>query len=126
MLRRESVVTVTDNTGAKKAKVIWIPNGSRKKNAGIGDYVTVAIQEASPDGSIRKWQVVRALVVRTRKETWRRDWSYIRFGDNAIIIVEITEKWEIKPKGKRIFGPVAKEIREMWLKTITNLAEEVI
>lgn len=126
MLRRESVVLVIDNTWAKKAKVIGIPHGSRKKNAGIGDYVTVAIQEASPNGSVKKGQVVRAIVVRTRKETWRKDWSYIRFWDNAIVLVEITEKWEVKPRWKRIFGPVAREIREMGLKIITNLAEEVI
>lgn len=126
MLRKESVISVIDNTGAKKAKIIGIPHGSRKKNATIGDYVTVAIQEAAPNGSVKKGQVVRALVVRVRKEVGRKDGTYIRFGDNACVIVEISEKGEVKPKGKRIFGPIAREIREMGLKSITNLAEEVI
>ena len=126
MLRKESVISVADNTWAKKAKIIGIPHGSRKKNASIWDYVVVAIQEASPTGSIRKGQVVRALIVRTRKELGRKDGTYVRFGDNACVIVEITEKGEVKPKGKRIFGPVAREIRDMGLKVITNIAEEVI
>ncbi len=126
MLRRESVVSVIDNTGAKKAKVIGIPHGSRKKNATVGDYVTVSIQDASPNGSVKKGQVIRGIVVRTRKEIRRPDGSYIRFGDNAIVLVDVSEKGEVKPRGKRVFGPVAREIREMGLRSITNLAEEVI
>lgn len=126
MLRKESKINVIDNSWAKIAKIIGIPHGSRKKNASIGDYVTVAIQEATPNGTVKKGAVVRALIVRTRKETRRKDGTYIRFGDNACVIVEISEKGEVKPKGKRIFGPIAREIREMNLRSISNLAQEVI
>lgn len=126
MLIRESVVMVADNTGAKKAKIIWVPGWSRKKVARIWDYVVVSIQTATPNGTVKKWQVMRALVVRTRKETPRKDWTYIRFGDNAIVLVDIDWKGELKMKWKRVFWPVAKEIRELWYKVISNNAEEVI
>lgn len=124
MLLRESIVIVTDNTGATVAKVVGIP-GSNKKQAILGDIVNVSIQKASPASSLKAWQVCKAVVVRTRKEIRRSDGSYIRFGDNAVVILDIDAKGEIKPKGKRVSGPVAKELRERY-KTITNIAEEVI
>lgn len=124
MLQRESFVVVTDNTGATVAKIIGIP-GPVQRQVGIGDIVNVAIQKASPSASVKKWQVVKALVVRTRKETRRNDGTYIRFGENAVIILDVDNKWEMKPKGKRISGPLPKELREKF-KSVTNLAEEVI
>ena len=126
MLIRESMVVVTDNTGAKKAKIIGIPWGTGKKKATVGDYVVVAIKEASPSWSVKKWQVVRWLIVRTRKEVGRKDGTYVRFGDNAIVIVDVDAKGELKPKGKRIFWPIVKEIRNLWYKAVSNMAEEVI
>lgn len=124
MLQRESFVVVTDNTGATEAKVIGIP-GPVQRQVGIGDIVNVAIQKASPAASVKPGQVCKALIVRTRKETRRSDGSYIRFGDNAVIILDIDAKGEMKPKGKRISGPLPKELREKF-KSVTNLAEEVI
>ena len=126
MLQTESVVSVIDNTGAKTALIIGIPKGTRKRIARIGDTVVVVVKTANSTGTVKKWQVLRAMVVRTRKEIKRKDGSYIRFGDNAVIILDINEKGEMQPKGKRIFGPVAREIRELGFKEITNLAEEVI
>lgn len=126
MLQTESVVVVADNTGAKTALIMTIPKGTRKKVARIGDIVVVAVQNATSTGIVKKWQVMRAMVVRTRKEIRRNDWTYLRFGDNAIILLDIDAKGELKPKGKRIFWPIAREIRELWYKDISNIAEEVI
>lgn len=124
MLQRESIVQVVDNTWATVAKVIGIP-GSNKRQVSIGDIVNVAIQKASPASSLKAWQVCKALIVRTKKEMRRTDGTYIRFGDNAVVIMDIDAKWEIKPKGKRVSGPLPKELREKY-KTVTNIAEEVI
>ncbi len=126
MLKTESMVNVIDNTWAKKALIIWIPGGTRKRTARVWDIVVVVVKVADFGWMIKKWQVVKAMVVRTRKEIKRKDWSYIRFGDNAVIILDINEKWELKPKWKRIFGPIAKELRDLWYKDITNIAEQVI
>lgn len=124
MLQRESLVVVTDNTGATEAKVIGML-GTMEKQVSIGDVVNVAIQKASPSASVKPGQVCKALVVRTRKEIRRPDGTYIRFGDNAVIILDIDNKGEMKPKGKRISGPLPKELREHY-KSVTNLAEEVL
>lgn len=126
MLQTESVVNVIDNTWAKTALIIGIPNGTRKRKAKLGDTVVVVIQNASSTGLVKKGQVLRAMIVRTRKEVRRKDGSYIRFADNAVIILDINDKWEIKPKWKRVFWPVAKEIRDLGFKDVTNIAEEVI
>lgn len=124
MLQRESLVVVTDNTGATEAKIIGML-GTMEKQVSVGDIVNVAIQKASPAASVKPGQVCKALVVRTRKEIRRADGTYIRFGDNAVIILDIDNKGEMKPKGKRISGPLPKELREHY-KSVTNLAEEVI
>jgi len=124
MLQRESIVQVVDNTWATVAKVIGIP-GSNKRQAFLGDIVNVAIQKSSPSSSLRPGSVAKALIVRTKKEIRRPDGTYIRFGDNAVVIMDIDARWEIKPKGKRISGPLPKELREKY-KTVTNISEEVI
>ena len=126
MLKVESVVTVADNTWAKKAKIIRILKWSTGSTASVGDSVVVAIKTAMPNGSVKKWQVIKALVVRTKKEVARKDGTYIRFGDNAVILMTKNEKGERNPVWKRIFGPVARELRDLWYKNITNMAEEVL
>ena len=124
MLQRESIVQVIDNTWAIVAKIIGIP-GSNKRQVFVGDIVNVAIQKATPMSSLKAWQVCKALIVRTKKEMRRSDGTYIRFGDNAVVIMDIDTKWEMKPKWKRVSGPLPKELRDVY-KTVTNIAEEVI
>ena len=124
MLQRESFVVVTDNTGATEAKIIGML-GTMEKQVSIGDIVNVAIQKATPAASVRPGEVCKALIVRTRKEIRRPDGTYIRFGDNAVIILDVDTKGEMKPKGKRISGPIPKELREHH-KSVTNIAEEVV
>lgn len=126
MLQNESLVMVADNTGAKKAKIIRIIKWSMARTARIGDKVVVAVKDAAPDGSVKKWQVTRAIVVRVRKEIKRNDGTYVRFWDNAVVLISKNEKGELNPIGKRIFGPVAKELKAMGYKNITNMAEEVV
>lgn len=122
MIQNESAVIVADNTWATRAKVIRIIKGSRPRFATVGDVVVVAIKSASPTGQIEKGSVQRWVVVRTRKEIGRKDGTYIRFHDNAIALINEDQE----PKGKRIFGPVARELREKWFRTVANLAEEII
>ena len=126
MLQNESMVVVADNSWAKKAKIIRIIKSSMAKKAKIGDKVVVAIKEVMPTGSVKKWQVVWAIIVRTKKETKRPDWSYIRFGDNAVVLLTKDAKWNLNPIWKRVFGPVARELKDLWYKNITNMAEEVL
>ena len=111
---------------SKKAKIIRILKWSTGSTATVGDSVVVAIKTAMPNGNVKKWQVIKALVVRTKKEVARKDGTYIRFGDNAVILMTKNEKWERNPVWKRIFGPVARELRDLWYKNITNMAEEVL
>lgn len=125
MLKNESVVVITDNTGAKKGKIIRILKGSTGKTAGIGDKVVLAIKSSAPTGSVKKWEVVMWLIVRTRKEFARKDGTYLRFADNAVVLLTKNDKWDIAPIGKRVFWPVAREIRKEF-RVITNMAEEVI
>lgn len=126
MLKLESLVNVADNTWAKKAQVIRILKWSSGKTATVGDSVVVAVKSAVPNGSAKKWQVTQAIVVRVRKEIPRTDWSYVRFWDNAVVLMTKNDKWDMSPIWKRIFGPVAKELRDLWYKNITNMAEEVL
>lgn len=125
MLKNESMVLITDNTWAKKWQIFRILKGNAK-TATIGDRVMIAIKDALPTSTVKKWTISQALVVRVVKEIARKDWTYVRFWDNAVILMSKDAKWEIKPIGKRIFGPVAKELRQMGYKNITNMAEEVI
>jgi len=122
MIQQESMVKVTDNSGAKTAQVIRVLGGTRRRYAGLGDVVIVAVKNALPNGTVKKSDVARAVVVRTAKETRRRDGSYIRFDENAVVI--INEQGE--PRATRIFGPVARELREKRYMKIVSLAPEVI
>lgn len=126
MLKVESSVVVADNTGAKKALIIRILKGSMGSTARIWDRVVVAIKDAAPNGTVKKWQVTRAIVVRVKKEIKRNDGTYVRFGDNAVVLIAKNEKGEMNPIGKRVFWPVAKELKTLWFKNITNMAEEVV
>ncbi|MDQ3081789.1 MAG: 50S ribosomal protein L14 [Gemmatimonadota bacterium] len=122
MIQQESVVKVADNSGAKTALVIRVLGGTRRRYAGLGDVVIVAVKNALPNGTVKKSEVARAVVVRTAKETRRKDGSYIRFDENAIVI--INEAGE--PRATRIFGPVARELREKKYMKIVSLAPEVL
>ncbi len=122
MIQQESVVKVADNSGAKTALVIRVLGGTRRRYAGIGDVVIVAVKNALPNGTVKKSDVARAVVVRTAKETRRKDGSYIRFDENAVVI--INEAGE--PRATRIFGPVARELREKKFMKIVSLAPEVL
>jgi large subunit ribosomal protein L14 len=122
MIQQESVVKVADNSGAKRALVIRVLGGTRRRYAGLGDQVIVAVKDALPNGTVKKSDVARAVVVRTAKETRRKDGSYIRFDENAVVI--INEAGE--PRATRIFGPVARELREKKFMKIVSLAPEVI
>ena len=122
MIQQESIVKVADNSGAKRALVIRVLGGTRRRYAGLGDTVIVAVKDALPSGTVKKSDVARAVVVRTVKETRRKDGSYIRFDENAVVI--INEAGE--PRATRIFGPVARELREKKYMKIVSLAPEVI
>ena len=126
MLQNGSNVIIADNTWAKKAQIFRILKSSTARQATIGDTVVVAIKEASPTSSIKKWDVAKAIIVRMTKEVARKDWTYVRFGDNAIVLMSVDAKGEMKPIGKRIFGPVARELKDRGYKNITNMAEEVV
>lgn len=116
------MLKIADNSGARRALVIRVLGGSKRRYAGLGDVVVVTIKDAIPTGQIKKGEVVKAVIVRTAKETRRRDGSYIRFDDNAAVL--ITEQGE--PRATRIFGPVGRELREKRFMKIVSLAPEVI
>ena len=122
MIQQESMVKVADNLGAKRALVIRVLGGTRRRYAGLGDLVIVAVKDALPNGTVKKSDVARAVVVRTVKETRRKDGSYIKFDENAVVI--INEQGE--PRATRIFGPVARELRDKKYMKIVSLAPEVI
>jgi large subunit ribosomal protein L14 len=122
MIQQESVVKVADNSGAKRALVIRVLGGTRRRYAGLGDTVIVAVKDALPNGTVKKSDVARAVVVRTVKETRRKDGSYIRFDENAVVIINDAGE----PRATRIFGPVARELREKKYRKIDSLAPEVL
>jgi len=122
MIRQETVLAVADNSGAKSLLCIRVLGGTRKKYARIGDIVTVTVKVAIPNGTVKKGQVARAVIVRTRKETRRKDGSYIRFDENAAVIINENKE----PVGTRIFGPVARELRDKKFMKIISLAPEVL
>jgi len=123
MVQHRSMLNLADNTGAKKLMVIRVLGGYKKRYARIGDIVTVAVKEAIPHAMVKKGDVVHAVLVRTRKETKRKDGSYIRFDDNAAVIIDTKTK---EPKGSRILGPVARELRAGGFSKIISLAPEVL
>jgi large subunit ribosomal protein L14 len=122
VVQQESILKIADNSGAKRALVIRVLGGSKRRYAGLGDVVIVAIKDALPTGTVKKGEVARAVVVRTAKETRRKDGSYIRFDENAAVI--INEQGE--PRATRIFGPVGRELREKRFMKIVSLAPEVL
>ena len=122
MIQEETLLTIADNSGAKTAKCIRVLGGTGRRYAQVGDIVVLAVKSAIPQGTIKKGQVVKGVIVRTRKEQRRKDGSYIRFGDNAAVILNA----EKEPVGTRIFGPVARELRERKFMRILSLAPEVL
>ena len=123
MVQRESKLTVADNSGAKIAKIIGIPGASRRRYASVGDVVVVAIQKVLPNSGIKRHEVMKGVIVRTHKEIRRKDGTYVRFDDNALVIIDPKNK---APKGTRIFGPVARELKEKGFDKIVSLASEVL
>jgi large subunit ribosomal protein L14 len=122
MIQNESRLKVADNSGARELLCIRVLGGSRRRSAGIGDVIVASVKEATPGGGIQKGSVVRAVVVRTKKETRRPDGSYIRFSENAGVLINP----EGMPRGTRIFGPVARELRDKGYTRIISLAPEVL
>lgn len=121
MIQQESRLRVADNSGAKEVLCIRVLGGSKRRYASIGDQIVVSVKETAP-GGIKKGSISKAVVVRTRKEIRRRDGSYIRFDDNAVVLLSANEE----PRGTRIFGPVARELRERDYMRIVSLAPEVL
>ena len=122
MIQQQSLMKVADNTGAKELMCIRVLGGTGRRYAGIGDIVVCAVKKAAPGGVVKKGDVVKAVVVRTVKETRRADGSYIKFDENAAVII----KEDKTPRGTRIFGPVARELREHDFTKIMSLAPEVL
>ena len=122
MIQQETRLKVADNTGAKEVLCIKVLGGSRKRYAKLGDLIVITVKKTIPNSNIKKGEVCKAVVVRTSKEYKRKDGSYIRFDDNAVVIVDNQEE----PSGTRVFGPVARELREKKFMKILSLAPEVI
>jgi large subunit ribosomal protein L14 len=122
MIQIESVLDVADNSGAKRVRCIKVLGGSKRKYAGVGDVIVVSVKDAAPNGKVKKGQVQRAVIVRTKKEIRRRDGSYIRFDKNSAVLIDKDNE----PIGTRIFGPVARELRAKRFMRIVSLAPEVL
>ena len=122
MLQMQSKMVVADNSGAKLVQCIKVLGGTHRRYAGIGDIVVVAVKEAIPTSTIKEGSVQKAVIVRVAKEYRRPDGTYIRFDDNACVLIDVDKN----PKGKRIFGPVARELRDMDFMKIVSLAPEVL
>ncbi|MBF89352.1 MAG: 50S ribosomal protein L14 [Candidatus Marinimicrobia bacterium] len=122
MIQSETKLKVADNTGAKELLCFKVLGGSKRKYASVGDIVVVSVKQAIPGGMVKKGETSRAVIVRTRKEVRRRDGSYVRFDDNAAVLLTSAEE----PRGTRIFGPVARELRERGFMRIISMAPEVI
>jgi len=123
MIQQESVLKVADNTGARELLVIQVRGGSKRRYGHVGDVVIGTVKEAIPQGTVKKSDIVRAVIVRCAKEWRREDGSYIRFDDNAVVILDTDGQ---NPRGTRIFGPVARELREKGFMRIVSLAPEVL
>jgi large subunit ribosomal protein L14 len=117
------MIKVADNTGAKIVQCIRVLGGYRKRYACIGEIITCAVKEATPHATVKKGDVVHAVIVRTKKEIRRKDGSYLRFDENACVVIDKEKK---EPKGTRIFGPIAREVRQMGFLKIASLAPEVL
>jgi large subunit ribosomal protein L14 len=123
MVQRGSILKVADNSGARVAKVVGIPGASRRRYATVGDVVVVAVQKALPNSGIKRHEVMKGVIARTHKEIRRKDGTYLRFDDNALVMIDPKSK---APKGTRIFGPVARELKEKGFDKIVSLAPEVL
>lgn len=123
MLQTRSMLQVADNSGAKKIQLIGIPKKGNRRMSYLGEVITGAVKQAAPHGQIKNGEIVRALIVRTKKEVKRKDGSYIRFDENACVVLAGNDTQE--PKGTRIFGPIAKEIKDAGYNKIASLAEEI-
>lgn len=123
MIQKESRLVVADNTGAKEVLCIQVIGGSNRRYGGLGDVIVATVKQAVPRSNVKKGDIVKAVIVRTNKETGRTDGSYIRFDDNAAVILDVDE---LSPRGTRIFGPVARELREKGFMRIVSLAPEVL
>ena len=126
MIQQESYLKVADNTGAKEIKCIRVLGGSKRKYASIGDVIVASVRKAAPGGSVKKGDVVKAVVVRTVKPVRRADGTYVRFDENAAVLINGEDKDDKNPRGTRIFGPVARELRDSDFTKILSLAPEVI
>ena len=122
MIQQETMLKIADNSGAKRALCIRVLGGTKRRYAGLGDVIVVAIKDALPTGTVKKGDVAKAVVVRTARETRRKDGSYIRFDENAAVIIND----QFEPRATRIFGPVARELRQKRFMKIVSLAPEVI
>jgi large subunit ribosomal protein L14 len=122
MIQEESNLVVADNSGAKRVRCIRVLGGHERRYAGVGDLIVVTVKAAIPNGQVKKGEVSKAVIVRTKKETRRKDGSYIRFDENAVVLLNA----QGEPRGTRIFGPVARELRERQYMKIISLAPEVI
>ena len=122
MIQMQTMLTVADNSGARKVRCIKVIGGSKRRYAGLGDVIICAVQEAQPNGNIKKGDVVRCVVVRTKKEVRRPDGSYIKFDQNACVVIN----GDGAPRGTRIFGPVARELRDKKYMKIVSLAPETL
>jgi large subunit ribosomal protein L14 len=122
MIQMQTFLNVADNSGAKVVQCIKALGGTRRRTASIGDLIVVAVKDALPNGTIKKGDVQKAVIVRTKKEFRRKDGTYIRFDDNACVLIDAA----MNPKGKRIFGPVARELRDVGFMKIVSLAPEVL
>ena len=122
MLQLRSMITVADNSGAKILQMVGIPGRGNKKIARIGDVITGVVKKADPTGQVQTHQITRAVIVRTRKELRRSDGSYIRFDENACVILDAKTQL---PKGSRVFGPIAREIKQLGFVKIASLAKEI-
>jgi large subunit ribosomal protein L14 len=122
MIQQESRLKVADNSGAREVLVIRVLGGSGRRYAGLGDVVVAAVKDAIPGGTVKKGDVVKAVIVRTRKESRRQDGTYIRFDDNACVVINDQQQ----PRGTRIFGPVGRELRDKRFMRIVSLAPEVL
>lgn len=122
MIQMQTYLNVADNSGAKRVQCIKVLGGSKRKVAGVGDIIVVAVKDAIPNGQVAKGSVMKAVIVRTSKEYRRPDGTYIRFDDNACVVIDANNN----PRGKRIFGPVARELREGGFMKIVSLAPEVL
>jgi len=122
MIQQQTMLTVADNSGAKKVMCIKVLGGSKRRYAGLGDVIICSVKEAAPNGAVKKGEVVRCVIVRVKKEVRRKDGSYIRFDQNAAVVIDTTGA----PRGTRIFGPVARELRDKKFMKIVSLAPETL